>query len=77
MCVLELSKVSVNNGWIQKQILQKKNANKSRLLFTDTDNMVYETETESFYDDFNKNKEMFDVSICSAKSRYYDGSWNG
>ena len=35
---------------------------------------MYETETESFCDDFNKNKEMFDFSICSAKSRYYDGS---
>ena len=36
--------------------------------------MVYEIETENTYDDFSKNKEMFDFSNNSAKSNYYDDS---
>ena len=47
---------------------------KPRLLFTDTDILKYETETEGVYVDFNKNKEMSDFSHCSAKSKYYDDS---
>ena len=35
---------------------------------------MYEIETENFYDNFSKNKEMFDFSIYSAKSKYYDNS---
>ena len=36
--------------------------------------MVYEIETENVYDDFSKNKEMFDFSNYSAKSKYFDDS---
>ena len=43
--------------------------NKSRLLFTDTDSLLYKVETENVYDEFSKNKEMFDFSNYSAKSK--------
>ena len=36
--------------------------NNSRLLFTDTDSLIYEMKTEDVYEDFSKNKEMFDFS---------------
>ena len=48
--------------------------NKSMLLFTYTDILVYEAETENFCDDFSKNKEMFDSINYSADSKYYDDS---
>ena len=35
---------------------------------------MYEIETEDVYDDFSNDKEMFDFSNYSAKSKYYDNS---
>ena len=54
--------------------ITKKYGHKSILLCTKTDSLMYETETENAYDDFNKNKEMFDFSNYSAKSEYYNYS---
>ena len=42
-----------------KYIKRKLNAN---LLFTDTDSLVYETETDDVYEDFNRHKNLFDFS---------------
>ena len=42
--------------------IKNKYVSKSRLLFTDTDNLIYNIETKNVYDDFNKNKEIFDFS---------------
>ena len=46
--------------------------NKSKLLFTDTDNLIYEIRTEDVYEDFSSNKEMFDFNNYSTKSKYYE-----
>ena len=35
---------------------------------------MYKIETKNVYDDFGKNKEMFDFRNYSAKSKYYDDS---
>ena len=35
---------------------------------------MYKIKTENVYDDFSKNKEMFDFSNYSAKSKCYDNS---
>ena len=56
---------------ISKTNLPTIQTNNSRLLFTDTDSLMYETETQNFYDGFS-NKEMFDFSNYSAKSKYCD-----
>ena len=40
----------------------KNNGNKSGLSFTDTDSLKYEIKTKDVYEDFSKNKEMFDFS---------------
>ena len=35
---------------------------------------MYEIKTEDVYEDFSSNKEMFDFSNYSSKSKYYDDS---
>ena len=35
---------------------------------------MYEIKTEDDYEDFSKNKEMFDFTNYSAKSKYYEDS---
>ena len=54
--------------------IKNKNDNNSRLLFTDTDGLMYEIKTEDVYEDFSKDKEMFDFSNYSAYSFLVDNS---
>ena len=70
MCILELSKVSMHE--FHYDYIKNKYDNKSKLLFTDTDILMYEIKTEDVYEDFSTNKEMFDFSNYSTKSKYYD-----
>ena len=70
MCILELSKVSMYE--FHYDYIKNTYGNKSRLLFTGTDSLLYEVETKNIYDNFSKNKEMFDCSNYSAKSKYND-----
>ena len=44
--------------------------NKFKLLFTETDTLMYEIKTK----EFNNNKEMFVFGNYSTKSKYYDNS---
>ena len=56
-------------------LLKNKYGNNSRLLFTDTDSLIYEIKPEDVYEDFSsEKKKMFDCSNYSAKSKYYDNS---
>ena len=54
--------------------IKNKYGNNSRLLFTDTDNLMYEIKTEDGYEDFRSDKEMFDFSNYLTKLKYYDNS---
>ena len=72
MCILELSKVLMNE--FHFDYIKNKYGNNSRLLFTDSDSLMYEIKTEDIYEDFSNNKEMFDFSNYSTKSKYYDDS---
>ena len=72
MFILELSKVLIYE--FHYDYIKNKYDNKSKLLFTDTDSLMYETKTKDVYEDFSSNKEMFDLSNYSTKSKYYDGS---
>ena len=51
-----------------------KYGNNSRLFFTDTDSLMYEMKMEDVYEDFSKDREMFDFGNYSAESKYYDDS---
>ena len=46
--------------------LKNKYDNKSKLLFTGTDILMYETKTGDVYEDFSSNKEMLDFSNYST-----------
>ena len=70
MCILELGKVSMYK--FHYDYIKNKYGNK--LLFTDTDSVMYEIKTEDVYEDFSHNKETFDFGNYSNKSKYYDNS---
>ena len=67
MCILELSK------WLMYEFhhdyIKSRYDNKSKLLFTDAGILIYEIKTEDVYKDFNGDKEMFDFSNYSSKSK--------
>ena len=54
--------------------IKNKYGNNSRLLFTDTDSLMYQIKTEDVYKVFSNNKELFDFSNYSSKSKYHDNS---
>ena len=60
MCILDLSKISMYE--FHYDYIKDKYGNNSRLLFTDTDSSVDEIKTEDVYEDFSKDKVMFDFS---------------
>ena len=72
MCILELSKVLMYE--FHYDYIKNKYGNNSRLLFIDTDSLMYEIKTEDVYEDFSNHKEMFDFSNYSTKSKYYHNS---
>ena len=54
--------------------IKNKYDNKTKLLFTDTDSLMFEINTEDVYEDFSSNKEMSDYSNYSTKLKCYDNS---
>ena len=48
--------------------IKNKYDNKSKLLLTDTDNLMYEIKTEDVYEDFSSDKEMF-ISVIIELSK--------
>ena len=60
MCILELSTGLMHE--FHYDYIKNKYDNKSKLLFTDTDSLMYEIKTKDVYEDFSSNKEMFDLS---------------
>ena len=44
----------------------------ARLLFTDTDSLVDEIETEDNFEDFYKDKHLFDLSNYPKDSKFFD-----
>ena len=54
MCILELSEVLMYK--FHYDYIKNKYGNNSRLLFTDTDSLMYEIKAEDVYEDFSNNK---------------------
>ena len=69
MGILKLSKELMYE--FHYDYIKNKYDNKSKLLFTDTDSLMYEIKTEGAYEDFSSNKEMFDSSKYLTKPKYY------
>ena len=72
MCILEFRKALTYT--FHYDYIKNKYDRKSKLLFTDTDSLMYDTKTEDVYEDFSSNKQMLDFSNYSTKSKYYDHS---
>ena len=64
ICILDLSKVLMYK--FHYDCIKNKD-NNSRLLFRGTDSLMYELKTEDVYEDFSKDKEMFNFSNYSAE----------
>ena len=60
MCILELSKILMYK--FHYDYIKNKYDNISKLLFTDTDSLMYEIKTEDIYKDFSSNKELKNYS---------------
>jgi hypothetical protein len=61
MCILDLSKTLMYH--FHYNYIKKKYGDRARLLYTDTDSLAYEVETEEFYKDISKDVEStFDSS---------------
>ena len=52
--------------------IKNKYGDKAKPLFTDTDSLVYEIETNDVYEDFYVDKEIFDFSEYSKDSKFHD-----
>ena len=44
------------------------------MLITDTDSIMYKIEAENVYEDFYKDKELFDFSNYPRDSKYYNST---
>ena len=68
MCILDLSKTLMND--FHYNYIKKEYGSRAKLLFTDTDSLTYEIETEDVYKDLWKRKELFDNSDYPKGSPY-------
>ena len=69
MCILDLSKTLMYD--FHYNYIKKRHGDRAKLLFTDTDSLTYEIETEDVYNDFWNDKDMFDNSDSPENSPYY------
>ena len=69
MCILDLNKMLMYD--FHYNYIKEKYNNRVRLLFTDTDSLIYEIEAKNVYKDFWNDKDMFDNSDYLESSPYY------
>ena len=70
MCILDLSKTLMYD--FLYNYIKKKYGDRAKLLFTDTDSLIYEIEAENVYQDFWNGKDKFDNSDYPKNSPYFD-----
>ena len=72
MCILDLSKTLMYD--FHYNYIKSKYGDKARLLFTDTDSLTYEIEVDDVYQDFWKDKHLFDNSDYPKDSPFFDNT---
>ena len=70
MCILDLSKTLMYD-FHYNYILKKYDFKNIKLLFTDTDSLCYHMKTEDAYEDFFKDKQLFDNSDYDIDNKFY------
>ena len=73
LCIKELSKLLMYE--FHYDYIKNTYDNKSKPLFRHTHSLMYEIKTEDVQEDFSSDKEMFDFSNYSTKSKYHDQSY--
>jgi hypothetical protein len=68
-CILELSKLHMYK--FHYDCIKTKYGDKAKLLFTDTDSLVYEIQTDDVYDDIRKDVELGENSVFDTSN--YEG----
>ena len=69
MCILDLSKILMYD--FHYNFIKEQYGNRAKLLFTDTDSLTYEIETEDVYKDFWNHKDTFNNSDYQENLLYY------
>ena len=69
MCILNLSKTLIYD--FHYNYIKEKYGDRAKLLFTDTDSLTYEIESEDVYKDFWNDKDTFDNIDYPENSLYY------
>ena len=72
MCILDLSKTLMYD--FHYNYIKKRYGSKAQLLFTDTDSLCYEIETDDIYEDLWQDKHIFDNSDYPKDSKFFDTS---
>ena len=72
--VLELSKLHMYR--FHYEYIQQKYGPKAKLLFTDTDSLMYEIETEDAYQEMYNDRELFDLASYPHTNQFYDPTNN-
>ena len=72
--VLELSKLHMYR--FHYDYMTPKYGPRAKLLFTDTDSLMYVIETEDAYKDMYENRQLFDLASYPKTSQFYDPSNN-
>ena len=70
MCILDISKTLMYDFHYNN--IKRKCGDKAKLLFTDTDSLTYEIETQDVFKDFWIDRDKFDNSDYPEDSKFYD-----
>jgi hypothetical protein len=66
--ILELSKLHMYR--FHYDVIRKQYGNRCKLLYTDTDSLLYHIYTETFYEDIKANVEHFDTSVFVPENKF-------